>query len=285
MEKINNNLYLYCFFSKSRTCRRLVQDEISNGNTLNKPAACSTGIDGINDTIVLSHNDLCALVSPVSSDEYSEESLEQHIQDLEWLTPKVKIHENIIRSIMEGHSVLPMRFGIIYTSVEGILNVLKANYDGLSSFFDYIADKEEWGIKVYADELAGVEAIANSYEAIKQLDKQIASVPQGQAYLLKKKRESLIRQYRGGYLRKLSDELYEQMSGWTVDGRKNKVLSNKATGRDADMILNAAFLINENEIDSFKDRLNDLASSYQDGILFEISGPWPCYNFCPELGQ
>jgi hypothetical protein len=261
----NNNLYLYCFFR--------------GGSYLSH----QKGVDGVNQTFVVSYKEINALLSPVSSSEYNEVVLEQRIQDLEWLTPKVRYHEEIIRHAMEKSDVLPIRFGSIFTDVEKVLSILNTGYNEFSSYFDFINDKEEWGVKVYTEEIES-EKIASTVEAIKQLDKQIASVKPGQAFLLKKKRENLIRMQTDDYLRRLSGELYDRMSSWAIKGCRNKVLSKQATGKDARMILNAAFLLNKKDVDIFKGNLNILALDCQsDGIFFQISGPWPCYNFCPEM--
>jgi len=266
---LESHIYLYCLF---------------RGPALLSP---QKGIDGVNTTLVLSYKDLCALVSPVPSDEYNEEILNRRVEDLRWLTPRVRRHEEIVRYVMGFHSVIPARFGTIYASDERVLEVLRSGYDEFCSHLDFISDKEEWGIKVYAEEGAGREAIAASSEVISQLDKRISlATSPGQAYLLRRKRENLVSQERIDYLNSLSDRLYQQILSWDrIEGRRNKVLSKRATGKEGDMILNAAFLLDKLDVEAFKEKVDALAVSYQrDVISFEISGPWPCYNFCPNVG-
>lgn len=265
--RTDDNLYLYCFFKG--------------------PASLSPheGIDIVNATFILSYKDVCALVSAVPANEYNEEDLEQRLQDLEWLTPKVKRHEEIIRYAMEAHSIVPVRFGTIYTSDEKVLEILRSGYDEFYSHLDFISDKEEWGIKVYAEEGAGRQTIEPSSELIGQLDGNISSATSsGQAYLLKKKRENLIRQQMIDYLNNISDELYQRMLSWSIEGRRNKVLNRRSTGKESDMILNAAFLLSKSDVEAFIEKVDTLAGNYEcDGFSLEISGPWPCYNFCPDF--
>jgi len=46
------------------------------------------------------------------------------------------------------------------------------------------------------------------------------------------------------------------------------------------MILNAAYLILEEEIEGFKKEAGDLNRRMEgEGFYLEFSGPWPAYNF------
>jgi hypothetical protein len=265
--RVGSNLYLYCFFKG--------------------PFSLSPrkGIGDANATAVLCYGDLCALVSRVPIDEYNEEALEQQMRDLEWLAPRVRRHEEIIRYAMKIHPVIPVRFGTIYASDERVLEILREGHDQFCSHFDFISDKEEWGVKVYAEEYAGRRTIESSSKLIAELDEQIsAAESMGQSYLLKKKRGNAIRQQSIDFLNDLSSRLYQQILSWSVEGRRNKVLSKQATGKGGDMILNAAFLLNTKDVEDFKKRIDALAAGYSsDAFSFEISGPWPCYSFCPEF--
>jgi len=262
----DNNVYLYCFFKGPSS---LVPQK---------------GIDGINTTMVLSHSDLCALVSPVPNGEYNEQVLNRQIEDISWIASKAGRHDDIIRYVTKFYPVIPVRFGTIYTSNERLLEVLRSNYNELCSHLDFLDGKEEWGVKVYAKEEAGRKLIEDSSELIKQLDKEISSATPGQAYLLKKKRTQLASQQSINVFDSIADEIYQQLLSWSIKGRKNKLLSKRVTGKENDMIFNAVFLIDRLYVNAFKEKINSIATSHeQDTFYFEISGPWPCYNFCPEF--
>lgn len=259
-------LYLYCFFKG--------------------PSSLPTemGIDGKNNTFVLSYKALCALVSPVSLDEYNEDVLNQRLNDLKWLTSKIKRHEEIIRYVTGICPVMPVKFGAIYTSSERVLEILRNGYDKFNSFLEFVQDKEEWGIKVYVDEKACGETIEGKNYTLREATEGASSARSGEAYFFRKKRERVIQQEVFCLLDNLADELYQQMESWSVDGRINKLLSKEATGRQEEMFLNAAFLLKKTEVELFKQRVDDMAASHASyGLLFEFSGPWPPYNFCPNF--
>jgi len=240
------------------------------------------GMDGPNATVVVSYKGLCALVSSVSID--SEQTLNERLKDMEWLIPMVKRHEEIVRYVMAAHPVIPIRFGTIYKDTERVLSVMRDGYGRLCSHLDFIRDKEEWGVKVYAGEGAGRKAMAASSKVIGQFEKKMASASSGQAYLLRKKKDDLIRQQSIDFLNSLSNALYQEMLSWSIEGKRNKVLGKRSTGKKSNMMLNAAFLLNKLDVRAFKEKVDALAANYKsDGLSFEMSGPWPCYNFCPDF--
>jgi len=74
------------------------------------------------------------------------------------------------------------------------------------------------------------------------------------------------------------------MLSWSIEGQRNKVLGKNSTGKKSNMMLNAAFLLNKLDVRAFKEKVDALAANYKsDRLSFEISGPWPCYNFCPDF--
>jgi hypothetical protein len=273
-----NPLYLYCLFKG--------------------PPSLSPqkGIDGVNATFTLSRKDLCqsgsrasafqicALVSEVPASEYNEQTLNCRLEDLQWLIPRASCHEGIVRYAAAFHPVIPVRFGTIYTSRESVREMLSRGLNEFGAFLDYISDKQEWGIKVYTDEDTARKAVETTDELLEQLDKQIAAASPGKAHLLQKKRASLIRQQSLSLLNHLSESIYQELLLWAVEGRRNKLLSKSATGKADEMLLNAVFLLNTQEVKTFKEKVDAIATSHErDALSFELSGPWPCYNFCPEF--
>ena len=45
------------------------------------------------------------------------------------------------------------------------------------------------------------------------------------------------------------------------------------------MILNAAFLVDRAQEQSFDERVKETSRKYEDVLSFKYSGPWPPYNF------
>jgi hypothetical protein len=263
----NFGLYLYCLFA-------------------GPPAvAPEPGIEATHATFVLSYGHICALVSRVPLKEYNEQTLNQRLRDLPWLTAKVRCHEAMVRSVMGSHPVMPVTFGTIYLNAAKVLGILKRHYREIHAFLTFIHNKEEWGIKVYANGGPAPNS-QDASELTRELDHRLATATPGEVYLLQKQRQHLLRQHVRQHLDEFSHQLYQQVLSWCIEGCRNRLLSQHATGNAGEMILNAAFLVAKPEVERFTHRLEVLAMRHvNSGLSFALSGPWPPYNFCPDVAS
>lgn len=271
MESINpavtdKSIYLYCFFEG--------------------PASIppERGVNEKSDTFVLSERDVCALASESPFSDCSGDDLNERLRDLKWLTPRVLRHDELIRYVMKTRPVIPVKFGAVFNSCERVQEIMRRGYDEFHDYLNFIRDKEEWGVKVYFNENTCMKAVESSNDLILELDRKSSRATPGNAYFIKKKRDNLLLRETLCLQNNLSDEIYRQIAPHCVDARKNKSLSKEATGKKEKMTLNAAFLIERNEAGFFKRKIDSMAAFYKSqGVLIEISGPWPPYNFCPEF--
>ncbi len=242
------------------------------------------GMEGENNVFPLSYHDLSALVSCVPLAVYSEKALNESLKDLEWLTPRVKRHEQAIKAAMQFGPVIPVRFCTLYKSRARILEVLRNQYEPFRAFLSFVQDKEEWGVKIYMAEEAGEKLVQKTNPVLRALDDRISAASTGESYFLRKRREQILREEVERSIEALTEELYAQLSSWSVAGRRNCVLDRRATGRAEEMICNAAFLLAKEIVGEFVEGLDRLAVDYKSqGLFFELSGPWPPYNFCPRI--
>jgi hypothetical protein len=233
---------------------------------------------------LLPYRDLSALVSWVPFADYSEQALNKNLEDLAWITPRVKRHEQIVKTMLEFAPVIPVRFCTIYRSRERVLQVLRSHYEEFRAFLHFVQGKEEWGVKIYLDEEVRENLVQKAGRTLRTLDKRISSASPGEGYFLRKRREKIFREEVEKNLETLTEEIYTQISSWAIAGQRNRLLDKRATGKDKAMILNAAFLVNTENIGEFVEWLDRLAAQYaHQGLFFEVSGPWPPYNFCPQV--
>ena len=242
------------------------------------------GIEGENNVFPLSYHDLSALVSCVPLAIYSEKALDENLKDLEWLTPRVKRHEQIIEAAMQCGPVIPVRFCTLYRSRARILEVLRNQYEPFRAFLDFVQDKEEWGVKIYMAEEAGEKLVQKTNPVLCALDDRLSSASAGESYFLRKRREKILREEVERGIEALTEEIYVQLSSQSVADQRNRLLDRRATGRDEEMVFNAAFLVDKEKVGEFVEGLDRLAAGYESqGLFFELSGPWPPYNFCPQV--
>ena len=222
-----------------------------------------------------------AVISEVPLDDFSEENLKKNLVNMEWVEKKTRLHEAIIEEIMRNSTVLPFKFGTIFESKENIEKLLKERNTEFKQIIKNLDGKEEWGIKVYYNLNKFKEGLTEVDKRIQDLDRQISSASEGKAYLLKKKREELIKEIIGQKISEYTQDSFTRLKNACLEAKINKVLPKEVTEREDEMVFNAAFLIGKNRIKDFENVLSHLKTKYSNkGLTFDNTGPWPPYNFC-----
>lgn len=263
-------LYLYCIREK----------------TEEHPTFSIKGIDGKGEVFVFPYQDLEAVVSKVSLEEFGSSEIQKRAQeDLKWIKEKALLHEKVIEEAMRNKdkvlSVIPMRFGTIFKGRESLGETLNKDYSKIKEVLEKIRGKQEWSVKVYLKEREKFEeVIKEKNEAIKEKEKEIASLPEGMAFFMEEELKEVISKEMDRELKNIVNFLFESLKKKTADAIRNKILEKELTGRSEPMVLNAAYLVPEEKIEDFKREIEDLNQKMQaKGFCLEYGGPWPAYNF------
>lgn len=228
----------------------------------------------------ISYQDLTAVVSEVKKEEFNKKALLKNLKKPKWAEEKIRTHAEVIQEVMEKQTVLPLKFGTIFKNDEGVKKCLKANKAKFRSLLNRFEDKEEWGVKIYADRKKLAQVLGEKDREIKKLKKQVATVSPGHAYLWEKKRKEELEEKTAETVNKCVSEIFETLGRESLASRLNKNLPSKLSGKKKDMILNSVFLVDKGHFDNFSKSLNRLLKKYQQFALEgELSGPWPVYSF------
>ena len=251
--------------------------------TKEKPA--SGGLDDLGVKICpVLFSGMCAVLSRVSPDDFSEENLKKHLADMGWVERNIRLHEKVIEAIMKEQSVLPFKFGTVFESEANVERLLRDNGAEFKATLARLEGQEEWGLKIYCEGEFFKEALCGKNERVIEVDQEIASASLGKAYLLKKKREEIIIDITNETISECTRDCYESLKAASEDTRINKLLPQEVTEKKEAMVLNAAFLISSKRIQEFEAILARLKADYAgQGLIFDCTGPWPPYNFCDSL--
>ena len=246
------------------------------------------GIDPAYPVYTLAQPGLAAVVSQVSLGEFGQAELEANLNDLAWLESKARAHQAVLEAVMAGGACVPMRLCTIYRGEQRVRELMAQHYDDFASTLDRLQGKQEWGVKVYCDRQVLASHVGEVSERVQELTAQTKNKSGGAAYFLKKKLELAIAEE----VERIGDETaqhsHDSLSGHADAAATNSLLGKETTQRKDDMLLNAAYLVPDGQhplrvswgLAAFQAELENLRNAYgAQGFSFELTGPWPPYNF------
>lgn len=185
-------------------------------------------------------------------------------------------HQKVVDESRAQSTTLPVRFGIIFKSDDGVKQMLVKSYKDLKSKMVKLRGKDEFGLKIIIDQsdLKKFSAVSQNNPEIKKIKKEMASSGEGTAYFLKMKMDEAVRNETYKKIEQLSGQIHGEL---TKASQESCLLKS-----DFDQIfLNAAYLIDRDKTTKFHKKLDSLKDKYQrDGLMFHLSGPWAPYSFC-----
>jgi hypothetical protein len=226
--------------------------------------------------------DVMAVVSTVSLEEFCGPLAEVRMKDLSWIGPRACRHEEVIEQLGKHTPVLPARFGTIFSSLKQLGRLLNMHHDRISRFLDRAMDKDEWSIKGIMDTSQAKEKVLSS--ALSRDTERLASLSPGMRYFQEQRIRAGVDRELRAWLREACGEIWKDLKSRASECCERRVLSHNPEGMDGDMVLNWAFLVSRDSVEDFRACVDQRRLKYaEQGLAFHLSGPWPPYSFCPSL--
>ena len=223
-----------------------------------------TGI-GSRPVEVVSEGDVAALVSAVPADEFGEASLRERLEDRAWLERTAREHEDALERALAATAVIPFRLCTVYESRDHLREFLAAHSPALADLLARLDGRIELGVKAYFAE-ARVET---------------AEPQSGRDYLLRRQRERDAAEEAARFRVECAQASHERLAAAAEEARANPPQPPELSGRTEEMLLNGAYLVRRDD-GRLADAVAELESLYGPrGVSYEITGPWPPYNFVP----
>ena len=236
------------------------------------------GVEGGEPVYALPYEKIQAVVSRVPLDSFGPTTLPVKIKDTTWLQEKVLAHERVVRTVFAGHTIIPTKFGTLFENEEKVQTMLGEYMSKFLLLLAYLEDKEEWGIKIFANRERLREEIQLHDETIKVQRANLAQKGAGAAYLLQKKMDDQIAARVEQALADYSQAAYAKLLVQAVEGCILRLLASELTGRKEEMILHAAFLIRREDASLFGEEVEHLEAEHS-WWQVDCTGPWAPYNF------
>jgi hypothetical protein len=220
--------------------------------------------------------DLLAVVSTVSSDNFSQENLAENFKNFSWLTKNAPIHEEVVTKIMEDQTIVPMKFCTIFSSKQNIVKMLGDKYADLKENLDRLQGTVELSVKVFYSSNKLLEEVKKGSKQIEGLENEKKTKSPGAAYFVDQKIDLLAKDLLGKLLYKEKHCILDFIKNNSLEIKENDLLAKKVTKKD--MVLNTAILIKRDELNFFSEKVLSLKSEHP-LIEIVVSGPFPPYNF------
>jgi hypothetical protein len=228
--------------------------------------------------------DVCAVVSEIPEEDFCGPGAEARMQDLAWVAPRALRHEAVVERVMRHSPVLPVRFGTLFSSQEHLAEFLDLHQKTIARFLEQVSGQDEWSVKGLLDRRRAAQSLIYANLAAGQ--EQLATLSPGKRYF----REQRVRAATERELSLWLKETCRQVASGLISQASNfcecPVVLRETAENGVERVLNWAFLLPRSATRAFRAQIGEVNAHHaQNGLAFELSGPWPPYRFVPPLAM
>lgn len=240
------------------------------------------GIDDRHPVFTRDYGNITAVLSQVILEDFMGPAAEAHLQDAAWITPRACRHQEVIAQINRRTDLFPARFGTIFSVDDVLAGMIGRHREQINGFLDSVKGHAEWALKGFLDRDKAVAGLCA--EALSAESEHLAGLSAGLRYFEEKKIQATAGKRLNLWLNNTLSEVMCDLSAVVCRHCLRELLSRKATGAEMDLVFNGAFLVAHDCFEDFHNKVESLNKTQdRTGLLFELSGPWPPYSFCPAL--
>ncbi|RWZ51347.1 GvpL/GvpF family gas vesicle protein [Halobacillus fulvus] len=261
-------LYLYGIIQSQPSDSELIADQ--------------KGIDERKNLKLIPFGSISAVVCPVDREEYGEEEVEEKLKQPEWVKEKAFHHHETLLSLSGRTTLIPMKFCTLFKDEQNLEELIGKKRSEWESLLNRLAGKEEWNLKIYSHTAKMREDVESWNETVRLKKREIEGMSKGKQYIYRKKLEKTIDDEILRHQNHFASTLHESLLPFAQDNADKKIWQKDVTGRNEEMCLNKAYLIDTNQVEDFLATVD--RSQTEDGWTFEVTGPWPAYHFVDKAG-
>lgn len=192
----------------------------------------------------------------------------------------LQAHENVIDAIMQYTTIVPLKFGTILKDEQAALQLLEEQGEHFKSLLTKFQGKVECGLKVYVDKRVVLQHMMQRDPELTNPQEQPEPRSKGTAYLFARKKEEQFKEHVNNELLRIAEHIFNTFGQTAFDMKQNSLLPQKTTGKKKEMILNAVYLVGQEQVATFYEQAKSITEQYAPIELeLDFSGPWPPYNF------
>ena len=239
-----------------------------------------TGMDAEAGVTLIRSGEVSALCTRVPLAEFGEEALQRNLNRLDWLEATAVRHETVLDQLIGRAELIPFRLCTVFADASRVAAMLEAQRDVFLAALARLQGATEWGVKAVAEQPAPAGGVPGPAE------EPDAASGEGTRYFASRRRAresvALARERLSSLAAEAHARLSEAARAATVHAPQSPELS----GYAGQMILNGSYLVDDGHTDAFAALVGQLDERHRDeGVRFELTGPWPPYNFAGDPGE
>lgn len=238
--------------------------------------------EGLDDAAVrpFAEGEFVALVSQLDAARYAPASIEEATANVEWLAPRAVAHDRVLTWASDRGPIIPLPIFSLFSGAEAVRGMLRDRQTELAEALRRTGRGREYALRVYRidDELTKVAAELSPRLA--ELQQAAKSASPGQRYLLERKLESERKNELHAIGARIAREVMDAVGSVALESVEGKIVARARASGDPPLVLDAAFLIEPEEIERFQRELTTIVQRHTSrGFRFDFTGPWPPYHF------
>ncbi len=237
-------------------------------------AVARAGLAGIDGAAVgaIVEGPLAGAWSAVDGREYATDALNEHVREMEWLTPRAAAHQAVNARLLEiADAVIPLSFGALYRDDGRVRAMLREDVAAREDRLATLRGRAEWVVTVTRGSGDGV-----AKEELETIDREIAESTPGRAFLLEKRRTSVASELVERADADAADRALAVLEGASERAYREPV----AKGSGDPVVLRVSLLAPRGRASELDGAIASLARDLEPrGYLVRSTGPWPAYRF------
>jgi hypothetical protein len=249
------------------------------------PSVGPTGLDDA-DVVVERDGGVAALVSRLDAAAYAPDAIERNSADVEWLSPRAMAHDRVLTWASDHGPVVPLPMFSVFSGPDAVRAMLRDRSAQLASTLERVGRGREYALRAYRVDAELLAVIATLSPRLEELASSAAAAAPGQRYLLERKLDAQKRAELRSVTLAIVDDIVTALSSHALGAVRSPIPrvadAEQLAGRGT-MVLNAAFLVAPEQLESFQKTLTALIDRRgPHGFRFDFTGPWPPYHFATE---
>ena len=181
-------------------------------------------------------------------------------------------HQQLIEKVMTKHTIIPMRLGTFVQSNEEVKEILARGYRTIKDILGRAKDTIEIDIVATLSDFNSFLQEISEQKEIKQLKQSLLGKKGGVTVDDQMKVGVLVRKHLDKKKEMFADQIQTALGQVAQDSKVHDLMDDK-------MVLNTAFLIEQNRQREFEQKVDQLNDEFEEKLNFRCVGPLPPYSF------